>query len=80
MVFNIKAYILAFLANPFCMKEYFRLDEQGWLKLGKAGCGASKYLADFPTKPQLNIFNIYYGIEKNNYFLLKSSSERNVFV
>lgn len=62
------------------MKEYFRLDLPSCLKLSKAGYGASKYLADFPTKPHLNILNIYYEIEKNNYFLLKSSSERNIFV
>lgn len=28
----------------------------------------------------MNIFNIYYEAEKNNYLLLKSPSERNVFV
>lgn len=62
------------------MKGYFILDEAGRIKLSKAGSGAEKYLAEIPGKPHLNIFNIYYEAEKNNYLLLKFPSERNVFV
>lgn len=62
------------------MKGYFIIDWAGYIKLSKAGSGAWKYLADIPGKPHLNIFNIYYEAEKNNYLLLKFPSERNLFV
>lgn len=62
------------------MKEYFRFDLLSCLKLSKVGYGVLKYLVDFFIKLYLNIFNIYYEIEKNNYFLLKFLSERNIFV
>lgn len=37
-------------------------------------------MAEIPGKPHLNIFNIYYETEKNNYLLLKFPSERNILV
>lgn len=62
------------------MKGYFIIDWVGYIKLSKVGFGVWKYLVDIFGKLYLNIFNIYYEVEKNNYFLLKFLSERNLFV